>query len=319
VSIDRTRLKSILEALIFVSEEPASLRKMQAVLEGIGTVELKAALGELMAEWAERNTGIEMVEVAEGFQFRTRPENSEWVRMLVKYKPQRLSKPSMETLAIIAYNQPATKADIEAIRGVDCSSPVSQLLEKGLIKILGRKEVPGKPFIYGTTKAFLEVMGLKDLEGLPTLKEIEGAEIFLPDDDEEPDEDDESDEGSEEETSESETTGDEVQAESAEENAGEDNRSEQSENDQDEPDDFDDSDEDESVDHESDDEEGEDDEEGDQDDEDDPDEFDDSDGDADDEDGDESEDESDDDEVDEDDPDEDEVDEDDPDEDEPED
>lgn len=182
MTIDRDRLKSICEALIFVSEEALPFRKINAVLEGVGAPELRDVLSELMEQWQQQDCGIILVEVAEGYQFRTRPENTEWIKMLIKYKPSRLSKPALETLAIIAYNQPATKPEIEAIRGVDCSSSLSQLLEKGLIKIMGRKEVPGKPFIYGTTRKFLEVMGLKDLAALPTLKEIEESDILLLDD-----------------------------------------------------------------------------------------------------------------------------------------
>ena len=178
MSIDHDRLKEICEALIFVSEEPLSFRKIQAILEGVPAPELRKVLGELVESWGQREGGFLLVEVAEGYQFRTRSENVEWVRMLVKYKPAKLSKAALETLAIVAYNQPVTRPEVEAIRGVDCSSSLSQLLEKGLVKILGRKDVPGKPFIYGTTPKFLEVMGLRDLGQLPTLREIEESEIL---------------------------------------------------------------------------------------------------------------------------------------------
>ena len=178
MSVDKERIKSICEALIFVSEEALPFRRIQAILEGVPRKELQDILTELIADWQTKDIGFILEEVAEGYQFRTRPENTEWIKRLVKFKPQKLSKPALETLAIVAYNQPTTKTDVEAIRAVDCSSSLSQLLEKGLIKILGRKEVPGKPFIYGTTRKFLEVMGLKDLSSLPTLREIEESEII---------------------------------------------------------------------------------------------------------------------------------------------
>ena len=178
MSVDNSRIKAICEALIFVSEEALPFRKIHAVLEGVPAPELRNILTELMDQWKAREGGMDLIEVAEGYQFRTKPENTEWVKMLIQFKPSRLSKAALETLAIVAYNQPATKPDIEGIRGVDCSSSLSQLLEKGLIKILGRKDGPGKPFIYGTTRKFLEVMGFKDLGALPTLREIEESEII---------------------------------------------------------------------------------------------------------------------------------------------
>lgn len=178
MTIDRGRIKAICESLIFVSDEALHFRKIHAILEGVPARDLRSILAEMIEDWKERDGGIDLIEVAEGYQFRTRRENTEWVKMLVQFKPARLSKAALETLAIIAYNQPATKPEIEDIRGVDCSSSLSQLLEKGLIKILGRKEGPGKPFIYGSTKFFLEVMGLKDLTSLPSLREIEESEII---------------------------------------------------------------------------------------------------------------------------------------------
>jgi segregation and condensation protein B len=113
------------------------------------------------------------VEVAEGFQFRTRPEFGEWVRKLKKAKTTALSQPSLETLAIVAYRQPVVRTDVERIRGVDSGGVLRTLLEKKLIKIIGKKDVPGKPIVYGTSKRFLEVFGLKDLSELPTLKDLD--------------------------------------------------------------------------------------------------------------------------------------------------
>jgi segregation and condensation protein B len=111
--------------------------------------------------------------VAGGFQFRTRPEYSQWVKKLIAPKPTRLSKAALETLAIIAYKQPIIRSEIEHIRGVDSGGVLRMLLEKNLIRVMGRKEIPGRPLIYGTTRHFLEVFELKNLKDLPTPKEIE--------------------------------------------------------------------------------------------------------------------------------------------------
>jgi len=173
MGIDGSRIRSIVESLIFVSEEPLSFRKIRAILEGVPTKELKRVLDEIIEEYRTADRGVTIELVADGYQMRTRPENHEWIKMLLQYKPTRLSKAALETLAIIAYRQPTTKTDAEKIRGVDCSSAVSKLLELGLVKILGRKEVPGRPFIYGTTPEFLEVFNLSGLNDLPSLKEIE--------------------------------------------------------------------------------------------------------------------------------------------------
>ncbi|MBZ0272547.1 SMC-Scp complex subunit ScpB [bacterium] len=171
--MDPQRLRSIVESLIFVSEEPVPLAKIRAVLDGIPNDDIKAAIDDLMREYREGDRGFLLEEVAMGYQFRTRPDNVEWVRRLVEKKPARLSKAALETLAIVAYNQPVTRPEIEGFRGVDSGSAVNLLLERRLVKILGRKDAPGKPFIFGTTREFLEIFNLKDLSQLPTLKEIE--------------------------------------------------------------------------------------------------------------------------------------------------
>ena len=165
--------KAILEALIFVSESPLTLDRMKEVLGGLNKRDLQRLLAEMMEDCRKSERGITLVEVAEGFQFRTRPELGEWVRKLKKVKTSALSQPSLETLAIIAYRQPAVRMDIEKIRGVDSGGVLRTLLEKKLIKIIGKKDVPGKPIVYGTSKRFLEVFGLKDLSELPTLKDLD--------------------------------------------------------------------------------------------------------------------------------------------------
>ncbi len=169
---DGSRLKSILEALIFVSEQPISLDKMAAVLTDCSRQRLKEVLGELEQEYAERAGALEIVEVANGYQFRTRAEFAPWLGRLRQQKFARLSRAALETLAIVAYRQPVTRAEAEAIRGVDSGAVLGTLLERRLLRILGRKEVPGRPILYGTTHDFLELFGLKSLKDLPTLREI---------------------------------------------------------------------------------------------------------------------------------------------------
>jgi segregation and condensation protein B len=130
-------------------------------------------MGELIQEYKVRNTGLLIVEIANGYQMVTNPEYAEWVKKFrSSHMSSRLSIPALETLAIIAYRQPIIRAEIEQIRGVNSDSAIRTLLEKRLIKILGRKEVPGRPFLYGTTREFLQYFGLKDLTELPTLKEF---------------------------------------------------------------------------------------------------------------------------------------------------
>jgi segregation and condensation protein B len=129
-----------------------------------------------LAGRAERDRrGIHLVEVAGGYQFRTDPRHAEWVRRLFQQKPWRLTRATLETLAIVAYKQPITRAEIEAIRGVDADSVLASLLSRKLVKIVGRKDVIGRPLLYGTTRQFLEVFGLRDLASLPALGEVAAA------------------------------------------------------------------------------------------------------------------------------------------------
>lgn len=177
-------MKAIIEALILASEAPLGLEKICAVLPELEKGEARKLLEELMAEYNERAGGICLQEVAGGFQFRTRPEWSQWIKKLKGTKPPSLSASALETLAIVAYRQPLVKSEIESIRGVDAGHAIKVLLEKKLLRIVGRKDVPGKPIIYGTTKKFLEVFNLKDLAELPTMRELkelnEPAENLVP-------------------------------------------------------------------------------------------------------------------------------------------
>ena len=165
-------LHAIIESLLFVSEVPLSLVKIKAILSMHTHGEIVQALEELGQEYAADKHGFFLAEVAQGYQFRSKPEYGDWIRKLKKIIPTRLSQASLETLAIIAYKQPILRSEIENVRGVDVGGVLRLLLEKNLIKILGRKNVPGRPIIYGTTQKFLEFFSLKDISSLPTLEEM---------------------------------------------------------------------------------------------------------------------------------------------------
>ena len=164
--------KAIIEAIIFASEFPISIDKIREVLHDVEKNVITRILQDLIKEYQERRGGFLLQEVAGGLQFRTRVDLSYWINKLMKGKPAILSHAAMETLAVVAYKQPVVKAEIDRIRGVDVGSSLKGLLEKKLVRIMGRKDVPGKPIMYGTTKKFLEVFNLKDLSELPTLKEL---------------------------------------------------------------------------------------------------------------------------------------------------
>jgi len=166
-------LKNIIESLLFMAEEPLSVDRLVRILNLAESKDIRSSLQTLMNEYSERNGSFTLKEIAGGLQFRTRPEYTQWIKRLVEPKPVRLSKAALETLAIIAYKQPIIRSDIEHIRGVDCGGVVRALQERKMIRVLGRKEIAGRPLIYATTKRFLEVFDLKNLKDLPTPKEIE--------------------------------------------------------------------------------------------------------------------------------------------------
>jgi len=179
--VEDSQWKAIIESLIFVSESPLSLDQIKEVLGGeVSKKEIQRLLFELQEDCEQAQRGVTLVEVAEGFQFRTRPQHAEWIKKLKKTKPVALSRPALETLAIVAYKQPILRGDVEKIRGVDSGGVLRTLLERKLIRILGKKDVPGKPLVYGTSKQFLEMFGLKDLSSLPTLKDLEGLGALPP-------------------------------------------------------------------------------------------------------------------------------------------
>lgn len=168
----RESLKAIVESLLFVAGEPLTPRRLQDVLDLREPAVLREILTELAEDYERRGGGFYLDEVAGGFQLRTRPEYRDSVRRLLSAGGARLSKAALETLAIVAYRQPVMRSDIDHVRGVDSGGVLRALLERKLIRVLGRKEIPGRPLIYGTTRQFLEVFGLRDLKDLPTLKEI---------------------------------------------------------------------------------------------------------------------------------------------------
>ncbi len=175
--MEAERLRAILESLLFAAGEPVPLTRLTAVLDNVPREEIKKALAEMGLGQGPR--GIVLEEVAGGYQLRTPREHALYVRKLLAAKPPRLSRPLLETLAIIAYRQPITRPEIEQLRGVDSGGVLDTLLERRLIKIAGRKEAPGRPIVYATSTEFLEVFGLRDLDGLPDLeefKELEGRQ-----------------------------------------------------------------------------------------------------------------------------------------------
>lgn len=165
------RVRTVIETLLFLSEKPLSVEEIR-LASGVEVERIAKALDRLSGHYREGPCGIVLHEVAGGWQLRTSPDNVDFARRFLKVKPQRLTRAALETLAIIAYRQPVTRPEIEDIRGVDCGAVVKALLERRLIKILGKKEEPGRPMLYGTSREFLEFFALKDLASLPTLREF---------------------------------------------------------------------------------------------------------------------------------------------------
>jgi segregation and condensation protein B len=188
-------LKRVIESILFASQRPVSTQDLQGILRSAAEAEktdpkitmfstvkeaaLRAALAELGAECADRSRAYELRETAAGWQLVTKPQFSPWLRQLFpEYRSARLSAPAMETLAIIAYRQPLTRADIEAIRGVTVDGVLQTLLDRGLVKISGRADVPGRPLLYETTQNFMDHFGLRNLDELPNVTEL--RKIHLP-------------------------------------------------------------------------------------------------------------------------------------------
>ncbi len=165
-------LKLIIESLLFSSERPLTVKDIKECIPDTDVKDIKGALAILEHDYEAMDRSFDLKEVAGGYQFRSRPEYGSYILRMLQSTPNRLSRAAMETLAIIAYKQPVLKHEIEKLRGVDVGGILKTLMEKDLIRIMGRKDLPGKPLIYGTTKRFLEVFDLKDISDLPKMNEI---------------------------------------------------------------------------------------------------------------------------------------------------
>ena len=175
--MEREEVKAIIENILLAADQPVSDSQFKNLLaDKVEKVALNSILEELMEEYKSRN--LQILQVAEGYQLCTRNDYSDWVRKFLKFdKTTKLSQPSLDTLAIIAYKQPLTRLEVEEIRGVDSSGVVKTLLEKKVIAPGGRKKVPGRPIMYRTTRKFLEYFGLRDLSDLPTLEDFKENEL----------------------------------------------------------------------------------------------------------------------------------------------
>jgi segregation and condensation protein B len=171
--MDHFEIKPILEGLFFISDSPIRLETLVEIMPESNKEAILDGIRQIQIEYEDVSKGIELTEIAGGYQFRTKPVWAGWINRLKKTKAVKLSQAALETLAIIAYRQPIIRPMIEEIRGVDSGSVLHTLLEKGLIKMMGRKDLPGRPIVYGTTKVFLELFSLNTLSDLPTLKEIQ--------------------------------------------------------------------------------------------------------------------------------------------------
>lgn len=184
-AVDRRELKAILEAVLFVSSDPVPVARLVSVLGAVKKADVEQALAQLKQDLEEDGRGVQLVQVAGGYRLMTKPDYAPWIKKLEKAKTaQKLSRSALESLAIIAYKQPLVRSEIEQIRGVETSGVLRTLLERKLVRIVGRKEVPGRPIMYGTTKFFLEHFGLQDLSQLPPLREFkelgDAEQAFLP-------------------------------------------------------------------------------------------------------------------------------------------
>jgi len=175
--VEQEEIKAVIENILLAADQPVSEAQFKNLLgDEVEKVSFKPVLEELVDEYSSRN--LQILQVAEGYQLCTRHDYSDWVRKFLKFdKTTKLSQPSLDTLAIIAYKQPLTKAEVEEIRGVDSSGVVRTLLEKKVISPGGRKKVPGRPIMYRTTRKFLEYFGLRDLSDLPTLEDFKESEL----------------------------------------------------------------------------------------------------------------------------------------------
>lgn len=171
--MERSEQLKVVEALVLASPEPLSAARIAQIAPECTPALAKDLVADLNEQYTKQERAFEIWEVAGGYQVRTRAEYSGYLQKLQKQRPLRLSQASLETLSIVAYKQPATRADIEQVRGVEAGAVLKGLLDRGLVKITGHKEVPGRPMLYGTTRRFLEVFGLDSLKQMPVLRELE--------------------------------------------------------------------------------------------------------------------------------------------------
>ncbi|GAB4368296.1 MAG: hypothetical protein Kow00128_13550 [Deltaproteobacteria bacterium] len=167
------RAASIVESLLLVSARPLPLEKIGALTGVSDRAQVRRLVALLKEKYAPESSGILVEEVSRGLQLRTNPANQEHVRKLFEARPARFTRASLETLAVVAYRQPVTRLEIEQIRGVDCAGALRTLMDRRLVKVTGKKDVPGRPFLFGTTREFLEVFGLNALSDLPSMRDIE--------------------------------------------------------------------------------------------------------------------------------------------------
>ena len=171
MSYDNT--KAVIEALLFASDKPVSAEQIKTVLDNLDTSEVNRILQEMISDYEQNNRGIRIIQVAGGFQMVTPPALSAFLKKLYKQRnAEKVSRPGLETLAIIAYKQPITRQEIESIRNVNIDGVIKSLLDKDLVRVVGRKKAPGRPKVYGTTRQFLEYFGLKSLEELPKTEDL---------------------------------------------------------------------------------------------------------------------------------------------------
>ncbi len=171
--MDDTQKKRIVEALILAAPEPIPVARLVEIVPRVKPARIRELVDALNAEYEAQDRAFEIWEVAGGYQIRTRQDLAPWVQQLHKMRVARLSNAALETLSVVAYRQPITRAEIEQVRGVDVGATMRSLVERKLVRIAGHREVPGRPMLYATTRRFLEVFGLKKIEDLPTLRDLE--------------------------------------------------------------------------------------------------------------------------------------------------
>jgi segregation and condensation protein B len=171
--LDPARAKQVIEALLFASSKPLTIGEIRKVVKTLTPGQIAGMISDIKAEYARDGRSFEILEIANGYEIATRKEFAPWLmRLELQKKIKQVTQSALETLAILAYKQPVTRVEIEELRGVDVSGVLNTLVERNFIKIVGKKEVPGRPFLYGTTEKFLEHFGLNSVEDLPNIDEI---------------------------------------------------------------------------------------------------------------------------------------------------